>query len=254
MQGPLKNAAQKIAAGLNHIKDYQKYVRNVVISTWDYHNTKPSKRMLKRLNVKYVEDDIDKYKDYYNDSNIAYQSATSLNGLSLSQTKYTIKVRCDEYYTDMSKFIEVMKSAPTKLTTSNFLFVNDEWQQLHPSDHVMGGLTENIKGMFSEVFKICKEHKDKEVLKGSEIGIKDYKNGNLKNDIISPETLLFLSFLKHKNVEIDCSKSKEIMRKYCQLVELKDMGEFLCHLKCNSYKSYNYVLNQTPSITSMEEL
>ena len=255
MQGPLKNAARKIAAGLRHIEDYQKYAGHVVMSTWNHYDTKPSKRMLKRLNVKYVEDDISKYKNYYNDSNISYQIITSLNGLSLSQTKYTIKVRCDEYYTDMSKFIEVMKSSPTKLTTSNFLFVNDEWQQLHPSDHVMGGLTENIKGMFSEAFKICKKHKDRqEALMGSEIGIKGYKNGNLKSDAVSPETLLFLSFLRHKKVSINCEQSKKIMNEHCQLVELKDMGEFLCHVGCNPYTSYNYILNQTPSITSMEEL
>ena len=255
MQGPLKNAAKKIAAGLNHIEDYQKYVGNVVISTWDHYDTKPSKRMLRRLNVEYIEDDIRKYEDYYNDAHISYQTVSSLNGVSLSKTKYTIKLRCDEYYTDMSKFIDVMKSAPEKLTTSNFLFVADKWQQLHPSDHVMGCLTENIRGTFLEALKLCKEHQGRQdPLMGSEIGIKNYKNGNLNNDRISPETLLFLSFLRHKKVSINCERSKEIMNEHCQLVELKDMGEFLCHLGCNPYASYNYVLNQTPSITSMEEL
>ena len=255
MQGPLKNIAQRIAAGLRHIDDYKKHVGNVIISTWDYHETKPSKRMLRRLGVGYTEEDITKYHDYYNDANIVYQTVTSLQGLARVETKYAIKVRCDEYYTDMSKFIEVMKSAPTKLTTSNFLFVADKWQQLHPSDHVMGGLTENVMGMFIETFKVCDEHKGrKDPLMGSDIGIKNYKNGNLNNDRISPETLLFLSFLRHKKVPINCERSKEIMREHCQLVELKDMGEFLCHLGCNPYASYNYVLKHTPSITSMEQL
>ena len=255
MQGPLRNAAKRIAAGLRHIEDYQKYAGNVIISTWDHYDTKPSKRMLRRLNVEYTEDDVTKYENLYNDAHIAYQTVSSLNGVSLSKTKYTIKVRCDEYYTDISKFIDVMKSSPDSLTTSNFLFVADKWQQLHPSDHVMGGLTENIKGMFEETLNVCKQYTGKQdALMGHELGIKDYKNGNLNNDRISPETLLFLSFLKHRKVKIDCKKSKEIMRKHCQLVELKDMGEFLCHLGCNPYASYNYVLTQTPSITSMEHL
>jgi len=254
LQGPTVSLSGKLGAAFKNIKNYQKYVSKIVVSTWSHHDVKPSSSMLKNNNIGYIEDNIEQYSDYYNDANIAYQCISSLNGMDLVDTKYVIKARCDEKYTDLSKFIEVMKASPNKLTTNNFLFVNDDWLQFHPSDHVMGGTTENMKGMFETATAICQKNGNKGRLTGKDVGISDYRNGMLNNSFIPPETLLLLSFLKHKNVSIDCSKSIDIMKEHCELVELKDMGKFLCHLACVPYTNYDVVLNKTPSITSLEEL
>ena len=254
LQGPTVSLSGRLGASFKNLENYHKQVSKIVVSTWNHYEIKPSNSMLKKFNITYVEDSIDGYSDYYNDANIAYQCISSLNGMDLVTTKYTIKARCDEKYTDLSKFIEVMKSSPNKLTTSNFLFVNDDWLQFHPSDHVMGGQTKNMKGMFEKAVSICQKYRNKERLNGRDIGISGYRNSMLENDRIPPETLLFLSFLKYKNIPIDCSKSVETMKNHCQLVELKDMGNFLCYLSCVPYSNYNKVMSETPSIASMEGL
>tara|TARA_R110000824_G_scaffold349950_1_gene536843 strand:+ start:229 stop:1026 length:798 start_codon:yes stop_codon:yes gene_type:complete len=254
LQGPTVSLSGRLGAAFKNINNYQKYVSKIIVSTWSHHNVKPSSSMLKKHNIGYIEDNIEQYTDYYNDANIAYQCISSLNGMDLVDTKYVIKARCDEKYTDLSKFIEVMKASPDKLTTNNFLFVNDDWLQFHPSDHVMGGTTDNMKGMFETATATCQKNGKKSRLTGKDMGIADYRNGMLDNSLIPPETLLLLSFLKHKNVSIDCSKSIDIMKEHCELVELKDMGKFLCHLACVPYTNYDVVLNKTPSITSLEEL
>jgi len=255
IQGPSVSVSGKLGAAFRNLENYSKHVGNIVISTWDDSKVKPSKRMLNRLGIKYVEDSKDHYKNHYNSSNIAYQSATSLNGLKLVKTEYAIKVRCDEKYTDISKFIKVMKSAPEKITTSNFLFTSDDFSQFHISDHVIGGKTENLIGMFDNTSMLCKHYTNKtDPITGSDLAIDNYRNGKTKNDEISPESLLFLCFLAYKEIEIDCSKSIEIMNDNCQLVELTDMGDFLCHMSCIPYTNYDRVLEDTATITSMNDL
>ena len=246
LQGPLLSMSGKIAPVLSpkKIQNYKKYVGKIVISTWDHHRVKPSKRFLAKNDIDYVEDSIDKYEGYYNHSNLAYQAATSLNGIELVDTEFVIKARCDEIYTDLSKFIEVMKSSPDKLTTNNFLFTSDEFCKFHPSDHVIGGKTEDVKGLFNNAVRICEKSsgKDNPVIE------------NYDHDGLAPESFLFICYLIHKGVDIDNSRSIEIMKDNCQLVEITDMGSFLCYRACVGYNEYDKVLEDTATITSMDDL
>lgn len=160
MQGPLVSTYDESAAeGLHYLDKYLNLVDKIIISTWE--NSVGSfidrvDKIVGNKNITLVKEDISKYDDYYNNSNVAYQAASSLNGLKKVNTKYAIKLRCDEYYTKLSKFIEAMKSNPEKLTTSNFMFAPDDLEQLHPSDHIAGGKTENILGMYQTALDFCK--------------------------------------------------------------------------------------------------
>ena len=51
LQGPLLSMSGKIAPVLSpkKIQNYKKYVGKIVISTWDHHRVKPSKRFLVSL-------------------------------------------------------------------------------------------------------------------------------------------------------------------------------------------------------------
>lgn len=246
LQGPLSNMSGKIGTILSpkNIEIYKKYVGKIIISTWDHYKLKPSKKFLSRNEITFIEDSLEKYKEYYNSSNVAYQAVTSLNGISLVDTKYVIKARCDEMYTDLSKFIQVMKSSPDKLTTSNFLFTSDEFCKFHPSDHVIGGKTEGVKGLFNNAVRICRESSGKE-----HPVIKSYNHKGL-----APESFLFICYLIHKGVDIDDSKSIQIMNENCQLVEITEMGSFLCHRACVGYNDYEKVLEDTATIRSMKDL
>ena len=80
----------------------------------------------------------------YNNSNIGYQTVTTLKGLEHVKTKYAIKLRCDEIYTDISPIIERIKDNPDKLVTNDVYFLPDPFVKFHPSDHIIGGTTDKI--------------------------------------------------------------------------------------------------------------
>ena len=260
MQGPLVNYWGAMSEGLGKIYEYLEVVNGVIISSWDdsLDRFEPNKleQAVGHDSIELITDDINKYDGYYNNSNICYQVASSLNGLKKVNTRYAIKMRCDEYYTDLSEFIELMKSSPEKLTTSNFLFNPDSIEQFHPSDHVAGGYTKNILGMYETALGYCKKFTGIEPIDAEQIGISDYRN--IYNDgKVSPESLLCFAFLTHKGVDINCDNSIGIMKEHVQMLSLSEMGEFLCNIKGIGHKDYEIFLDSPhgkSSIKSMEEL
>ena len=68
-----------------------------------------------------IESDPDIYKNMYSNANINYHVASTLNGLKKVTTKYAIKLRSDEYYSDLSKFVEKIKNNPEKVITRKLL-------------------------------------------------------------------------------------------------------------------------------------
>ena len=260
LQGPLVNYWGAMSEGLAYVYDYLENVNEIIISSWSdsLDRFEPSKleQAIKHGNISLVTDDIDKYDEYYNNSNICYQAASSLNGIREVKTKYAIKMRCDEYYTDISKFIDLMKSSPEKLTTHNFLLNPDSIEQFHPSDHMAGGYTENILGMYEKAFEWCKKFTGTDPITADQIGVQNYRNV-YKDGKVSPESFLCLAFLTHMGVDINCDDSVEIMKKHVQLVPLSEMGEFLCNIKGIGHKDYEIFLESIhgkSSIGSMEEL
>lgn len=251
LQGPTSTRnGLGLAHGIRRICDYTKYTDNVIISTWEKPRIKPTKSFLRENGIVYIEDDINKYQDWHGHMNSTYQIITTLNGLRQVKTKFVIKARTDEYYTDLSKFIKVMKNEPEKMTTSNFFFVKDYKEKFHPSDHVIGGLTKNILAGF-EVAKDRCQAKDRDDLIYSPIN--DRISG-----CISPEALIFTSFLKGKGIEVDYSKSKEITKANANVVDVMDMGEFFLCWGSNrtTHKNYEQVKSQylKADIRTMDEL
>ena len=280
MQGPLIST-DGTAEGLRYFDNYLGLVDKIIISTWDNHRNTNSfvglsnmmdivsgkdpanklitsiRRIIGDRNIDLVTDDITNYNNYYNNANVAYQSATSLNGLKKVDTKYVIKLRCDEYYTDLSGFIDLMKSAPEKLTTSNFLFNSDIREQFHPSDHVIGGYTHNILGMFQTALDFCKRlPTGTDPVHCSQLGVEGYRN-LYNNGLLSPESFLCICFLITQGIEIDCSQSVKIMKEHVQLVRLREIGEFLCKMGGLSFRSYEAIMSNHSSnfsVESMEQL
>ena len=260
VQGPLTNYWGAMAEGLEHIDTYKEYVGKIIISTWSYSLERFKKNALERIieeeSIGLISDDIKIYEVFYNNSNVCYQIATSLNGMKKVKTKYAIKMRCDEYHTDLSKIIELMKSHPEKLTTHNFLFNPDCVEQFHPSDHMAGGLTENILNMYQTAYDICDLFSGTTPITAGQIGISNYKNA-YNDGSLSPEALLCLSFLIGKGVEVDCNKSKQIMKDHVQVLPLSETGDFLCNIKGIGHKDYDLFMKSIQgetSIESMEEL
>ena len=176
-------------------------------------NIGTTKKFLSKHNITMIESDPDIYKNMYSNANMNYHVASTLNGLKKVTTKYAIKLRSDEYYSDLSKFVEKIKNNPEKVITSNFFFSQDDSEPFHPSDHVIGGTTENLLSMFNYAFKVCRKELGSIALSSNYFNIPDWRNrdGNRK---VSPETFLCFCYLLSKGVKLDLSKSKEIMKKH----------------------------------------
>ena len=95
---------------------------------------------------------------YYGGMNVFLQSWTTYAGLVKVKTKFVIKVRSDESYSDLSQFINTIRDNENKLTTANIFFKKADREPLHPGDHVIGSTVNNMIGTFNHVQQICIMH------------------------------------------------------------------------------------------------
>jgi hypothetical protein len=228
IQGPLNESS------LSNIPNYQKTAKNIIVSAWDTYDNNTKEYLPEDPNVLFITSDsnwVENWRGrYYNNSNIAFQIITTLNGLDKVKTKYVIKVRSDEIYTDIGQFAETMKANKEKLITNNVLFQSDDHEKFHPSDHVIGGTTNNMLGTFEKLENYCAKYAERGTisLTGKELGVDGLKG-------ISSETLMCICFLQHKGVEINIDNSKKIMLSNFGIVPTEKMGRYMVMVKGKPY-------------------
>lgn len=82
-------------------------------------------------------------------ANLDYQIISTLRGLGKVQTKWVIKMRCDEYWSNLDKVYQKMVKSPQKLITASMFFRKwGTYTKFHPSDKLIGGTLDNLIGMF----------------------------------------------------------------------------------------------------------
>jgi CRISPR/Cas system CMR-associated protein Cmr3 (group 5 of RAMP superfamily) len=87
-------------------------------------------------------------KDTHNNRQNKYLHFVSVvTGLGLTTTEYAIKMRADEFYSNLNGFQEAVLRHPTRITTNDVFFRNHK-MPLHPSDHLMGGKVDNLLKVF----------------------------------------------------------------------------------------------------------
>jgi hypothetical protein len=189
IQGPLNPIS------LLNISNYLKFAKKVVVSHWDYDKDDMYLKFFDGL------EDVKIIKSPHNNER---QVFSTMRGLELVDTKYTIKVRSDEFYADLSAFINKMLLYPEKMVTNNILFFR---RTFHPSDHVFGSTTESLMGMCNNLMKNRYKHK---------MPI-DY----------CMETRIALAFLEHKNIDVTLEKHDEIFKEYFDVVPVSKMGRHI---------------------------
>jgi hypothetical protein len=80
--------------------------------------------------------------------NLDYQITSTLYGLDKVKTKYTIKLRADEYWSGVGIVYDKMKTNENKVLCGSMFFRKLGLYPYHISDHIICGTTENIKIMF----------------------------------------------------------------------------------------------------------
>ncbi len=185
-------------------------------------------------------------KGIYNYNNVFYQMYTTLHGMKNVDTKYVVKVRADEYYTDMDALVEKIKTQDAKkIVTTNTFFRKLSEFPWHPSDHVVGGETQNMKKLFKKGLEFCERGGyflpedasrfvgDDDNKSHSKYGFDLTSDGNgprwdktgdafptpVPEQVIGTSHLL----LNHEG-DIDFNNRKSLMAEYFSVVPVDDLG------------------------------
>jgi hypothetical protein len=128
---------------------YDFYIENykdcpVIISTW-VDNTIDFKNLPENFIVL-----LSPYPYDFGAQNLNLQLISTLNALERVKTKYVIKVRGDEYYSNLQYVLNSIKVEPNKIHTSSIFFRAWQYAEYHISDHIISGTLENLLIMFRE--------------------------------------------------------------------------------------------------------
>jgi len=236
---------------------------HTIISTWDDPTwTHPTIQEylapIKRDNLQIIVNKPpkpSKLETLYNKQNRYLQFLSTHKGLMWAQTKYVIKARSDEYYSDLSPMMHALLLDDKKLVTNDVFFRRVEYLRYHPSDHLLCGQTTKMKELFSKLMYDCQFNQD--FLK--------FAPFNQFHFFLFVEQQIGMKWVEmHEKIDqypykfpSEYSEVKGLMIKYFDIVNNSMLGEF--YVVANSEKrtyinEYSYYDPAKDIQTSLEEL
>lgn len=200
-----------IIQGLITQETYNFYVQSypqipIVISTWVNHNLDLS---YFPPNVRLV---ISKPPIDSGPQKMNYQFTSTLNGLMMVDTEYAIKVRGDEYYSNLNSIKPIIEKTTNKIYCSPIWFRHFKQWKYHISDHIIAGKTKNLKDMFKSA-KVGYDSKS----------IKHLVNGEMK-PFYEPEMHLTNAYLRSKyGDKFDTNDGIQMMVENFEILDLKPL-------------------------------
>lgn len=177
--------------------------------------------------------------------NMNYQFVSTLQGLKQVQTEYVVKIRGDEYYSNLEYLYFKQLEVPEKVITSPMFFRAWNYIQYHISDHLISGRTKNI----IEMFERTKYNFDNKVLW--------YINDEGKVTYYwEPEIMLTRSYLMSKYPDrYERVDGRILMLDAFDIIDLNQMAPFL--IKANIFKTYwkdQFIPERNYSISTIDKL
>ena len=130
---------------------------------------------------------------FWEHSNLDYQIITTLKGLEFVNTKYVIKMRADEYWSNVNKIYNKLILSEDKIVTGSMFFRKWGLYKFHCSDKILAGTTENVKSMFNQTLENIKKN---------------------TFDCNVPESQLGLGWVMFNESDFDVSRLNERIDKY----------------------------------------
>lgn len=93
---------------------------------------------------------------YNNEQNRFFHFFSVVLGLQACKTDFVIKMRSDEFYSNLEPFIDTMIEDTSKMTTNDVFFRNSA-MPFHPSDHLMGGKVSLMRSTFELAKQFCEQ-------------------------------------------------------------------------------------------------
>ena len=235
IQGPLE------ILSVGQIEDtYLKY-GPVVVSTWtDYtrsylsqkqkksyteaYNTIQHLKTIYHDKIKFISKPFPKkvVKNHPNEnlrsSTFYYYVQGMVNALQSVETKYAIRTRSDERFSDLDLFIDKLRKYPNKMIMGNIFVRPMRLAQFHIGDHIFASKTKTMFDAYDDLLQIYDQKKE-------ETWYSDVLNRD--SAFASPEQVYALAWLRSSGVDIE---------------QLKQAGSDLEH-RAKIYKDYFYTLD-----------
>jgi hypothetical protein len=169
--------------------------------------------------------------------NILKQTKSTLDGLDIINTQYVIKLRGDEYYSNLECIINLVKQRPEQIITNSVFARHYGYMQWHISDHLIAGTLQNLRTMF-----LSTENQVKTVRFKSEI---------------APEVILTKSYLKEKYGSDFESRTdpRTVMRESFTIVDVNELKPYKVVANAFRKKWFNNFDNlENQSVTSIHNM
>ncbi len=204
-----------------YLDNYQEY--NMIISTWNNNILKiPERDNLLVIKKQELFDP--------GHQNINLQIFSTKAGLEKVNTKYCIKMRGDEYVSNIDYIYDEIKKRDHLLLTLPIWFRKWDYYKYHISDHLIGGQTDNLKLMFHKAWTKPKH--------------------------FCAEITLTRAYLESKMPDFFTKpRTKEIMKEYFDILDLEKLKPYLliANVFGGRYEN-NFIPEQGHSISRIEDI
>lgn len=225
IQGPVEKRTKTI------LEKYQYQHDNIIFSTWSSPELTKLKKEFDFKHIQLIENELPPVtKNINNQGLIYYQCCSSLNGMEHVLTDYAIKLRSDEYYSDLSPIINLFDK--TKIVTNDIHSSVFSRFPFHISDHLMAGKTSNLLGLFKSAHQILTSPREyNKVLHFYKMARSRFKsNSRLHNNSMYSEGAFALSYFKYKNIPLNrktVMSSKDTFKQLFHFVPTSELGDHL---------------------------
>jgi len=170
-------------------------------------------------------------------SNLYYQGKSVENALNagMQKTDFVIKLRTDEFYSDLSPIVNKLLANPNKIVTNN-VFLRDQKEFPYSiSDHVIGMSYENMEKTFRGLCFFMDTYRN---LISTTVFPKGNGSYNNKSTYINSEPAIAKMFLQSAGVitPLENDKASVIMQDYAEYVDVLEMGEYF--ITANHFNQY----------------
>lgn len=184
------------------------------------------------------------------DQNLNYQLVSTLNALDLVKTKYTIKIRGDEFWSYPENIYQELIQQPDKIHCSSVFFRAWQFCEYHISDHLIAGETENIKLLFE---------KSKYNWENGRLNVSKWKVDGVFTRYVNthaPEERMTKSYLEAKEPDrFEKEDGRILMKEYFNILNINLLKPY--KIKANVFKIEfrdNFIPEKNYSISSIDKL
>lgn len=142
----------KIDSGLleRWVLEYEQW--NVIVSTWSTENLGEV-----RIPKNWTLLQFPLTPQFIDIMTLQWQLQSTMNAFQYVKTPFLIKVRGDEFYSNLYRFVKEIKIKSQQIICSDIFYRGLEHNPFHISDHLIGGTTENVTLMFEKTYDLVKD-------------------------------------------------------------------------------------------------